>query len=88
LKKEKVLKELQNFVDFLSPEHLSSVDDMVDGVVVPLVEIKFGKTVSLVKAKQILVSAKRITKDSSMKFLDEAVEKMKVGFADLLESRF
>lgn len=88
LKKEKVLKELQNFVDFLSPEHLSSVDDMVDGVVVPLIEIKFGKTVSSVKAKQILMSAKRITKDSSMRFLDEAVEKMKVDFADLLESRF
>jgi len=87
LKKEKTLKELRNFIDFLSPEHFSSINNMVR-IIASLVEIKFGKTVSPAETKRILMNAKSITKDSSMKFLDGVVERMKVDFADLLENSF
>ncbi len=80
---ERIQKELQFFVDFLSPEHLSSVDQCIDGMLIPFFELKFSKKVDPNLAKQILLSAKEITKDKYLGFLDNAVAKMRIDFREL-----
>ncbi len=86
LPKESIQKELQFFIDFLSPEHLSSVEQVVEGALIPLVELRFGKKVDSVLAKQILLMAKEITKDKYLDFLGNTVAKIKNDFAILLEN--
>lgn len=79
-----VLKELGNFVEFLSPDHFLSVGNAAKGAVLPLIELRFGKRVDLKEAERILTTAKEITKNNFLDYLDHAVEKMKIDFADLV----
>lgn len=85
LNEDQILEELNYFCKILSPKHFSSVEQMVGGIVVPLIEIKLGKKVGSVLARQILLMAKKNVEDKYLGYLDEAVSQMRVDFVELLE---
>jgi len=88
LKKDEVLKELQNFTNLLSPKNLSTTKNMNEHIAVPLLKIKLRKDVDLEESEKILKRAKEATQDNFKKYLDNAVEKMKVDFDYLFKDSF
>lgn len=86
LKKDRklVLKEIKHFINFLSPEHLSSPKALTESIVLPLIELRYDKKVDLLKALKVLNRAKSLTKESYLDFLNRAIKRMRVDFADLV----
>lgn len=84
LDKTLVREELGKFVELLSPMNLSSPPNMVNGALLPLVQVVFNKQVEANAAQEVLTKAKELTKDTTMSFLDAAVREMRKDFVDLV----
>jgi len=76
--------ELKRFIEFANPKHLLSVEAIVDGILLPLIKLKFGKGADRRGATAVVRKAKLITKNTYLGFLEKVVENMKTDFADLI----
>lgn len=85
LKKDKnlILKEVKHFIDFLSPEHLSSPELMTKGIAVPLIDLRLGKKVDFQETLEILKKAESLTKETYLDFLNKTVRQMRIDFSGL-----
>ena len=83
LKENIVLDELNEFCQFVSPQHLSTLESMVQGMVVPMGKVRWNKEVDAKAAEEILKKAKQIVENRFREFLDGAADQMKVDFKGL-----
>lgn len=80
MNKNIVKVELNNFITFLSPENLSSPENMVKKILIPIREMEYGIKADYNQSLKILNLAKDITKNKYLFFLDDVVDKMRVDF--------
>ncbi len=79
--KEEIDKELTFFLDFVSPDHISSPETTVENFIIPYIKNRLGKELDPKETYSILLSAMDLTKKDYLELLDEAIEKMKLDFA-------
>lgn len=68
-----VLKELNNLIEFLSPQNLTSKEIAVENVALPLIKIRFNKNVSVEKTLEIADKALQITEPTYLNYLNNTV---------------
>lgn len=76
LKREIVLKELDYFFDFFSPEVLSSEEKINKKIFIPLAEHDFNKKIQAEQFLPIFKKAEDLVKNSYAGFLNQTIEKM------------
>lgn len=79
---DEVKEELLNLANFLSPDHLVSLEDAVGAIVLPLIELKFQKKVDPGLALKIAQKAVDIAKPTYLQFLDKTVQQIKLDFSE------
>jgi hypothetical protein len=77
IEKNIVQTELINFVRVLEVENISSMKNITQMLVIPTIAAKFGSLVDEKSAISLLRKSKKIIRDMTMKYLDEAVAGMK-----------
>jgi hypothetical protein len=75
--KNMVNQELVKYCYWLDLDHMSSIERLTVGLIVPMISIRLGKTVEKHKVMEVLIKAVENTQDKTQVFLDEAVNGMK-----------
>lgn len=83
--KNLISEDLKKFLNFLNPINLASAEKMVNGMILPLINLKFEKSADRAETMNILLESKNLVKDKYLGFLNDAVEKMKIDFKNVLE---
>lgn len=79
-----IYAELRNLVKTLNPQHFSSSKTLVERLVIPLIELRFGKKATPKKAYDIINKAKSLTRRTYLDFLENTVKKMRISFPELI----
>lgn len=82
--KDKVYFELNNLINFLSPDNLSSAENMAAKLIIPWREMIYGVKADYKQTLHVLELAKDITRNKYLIFLDEVADKIKIDFVNLI----
>jgi hypothetical protein len=75
--KNMVSSELVKYCYWLDLSHMSCLENMTQGLIIPMISMRLGKVTQTKEVMDILGKAMEITKDKALGFLDEAVMGMK-----------
>ena len=73
LPKDTLKLEIDNFITFLGPESISSVDTIIDRVAIPLIQLRFNCKVDRGETVSIISEAARLMEREYIRLLDQAV---------------